>query len=339
VRRLVVVTQEVDPEHPVLGHTVAKLKALAGRVDELVVLAGGAAPGAFATNVRIRLFAAGSRAGRGARFGAALARELRPRPVAVLAHMCPIYAVLAAPLARPLGVPVLLWYTHPTASRTLRAAERVSTRVLSVDKRSFPFASRKLTAIGHGIDVARFSCRDGGGNGLRLLALGRYSSVKGYPTLLRALSILPGAELDVHGPVSNAAEEAHRRELEEMVAELGLGGRVRLGDAVPASEVPLVLARADALISTTLAGSADKAVLEAAASCVPVLSTGGVFDSLLPPELRFGPGDVEGLADRLAAFARLDAAERSRLGAGLRAAVERDHSVETWAERVLSAAS
>src|SRR3712207_8543280 len=40
----------------------------------------------------------------------------QPRPLAVLAHMCPIYAALAAPLARALGVPVLLWYTHPHAS-------------------------------------------------------------------------------------------------------------------------------------------------------------------------------------------------------------------------------
>ena len=56
--------------------------------------------------------------GRGARFAAALARELPgPRGGAVVAHMCPIYAVLAAPLVRPLGVPQLLWFTHWRASR------------------------------------------------------------------------------------------------------------------------------------------------------------------------------------------------------------------------------
>ena len=35
--RLVVVTQQVDPSSPVLGATVVKLRALAARVDELVV--------------------------------------------------------------------------------------------------------------------------------------------------------------------------------------------------------------------------------------------------------------------------------------------------------------
>ena len=70
--------------------------------------------------------------------------------------MCPIYAVLAAPLARPLGVRVLLWYTHWRASRLLALAERVATAVITVDRRSFPLDSGKVVAIGHGIDLTAF---------------------------------------------------------------------------------------------------------------------------------------------------------------------------------------
>ena len=78
--------------------------------------------------------APGTRRVRGARFETALARELRGlRGGAVVAHMCPIYAVLAAPLVRPLRIPLVLWFTHWRASRLLRAAERVSTAVTSVD--------------------------------------------------------------------------------------------------------------------------------------------------------------------------------------------------------------
>ena len=158
--RLVVVTQQVDPSSPVLGATVAKLRALAARVDELVVLADSAVEGALPDNCRVRLFRSGHRVGRGLRFESALSRELarRPRPGAVLAHMCPIYAVLAAPLARPLRVPVLLWFTHWRRSRLLSTAERLSTLVLSVDQRTFPLDSNKVVAIGHGIDVTDLPC-------------------------------------------------------------------------------------------------------------------------------------------------------------------------------------
>ena len=74
--------------------------------------------------------------------------------------MCPIYAVLAAPLTRPLRVPILLWFTHWRESRLLHLAERVSSAVVTVEPRSFPFATRKLVPIGHGIDLADFSLRE-----------------------------------------------------------------------------------------------------------------------------------------------------------------------------------
>src|SRR5919108_662970 len=157
--RLLFVTQQVDPDHPALGATVPKIAALARRVDEVVVLADGAVPDALPGNARVRTFGARTKAGRGARFEAALAAELRGlRGGAVVAHMCPIYAVLAAPLVRPLRIPLVLWFTHWRASRLLQAAERVATAVVSVDERSFPLPSSKLRAIGHGIDLSEFGC-------------------------------------------------------------------------------------------------------------------------------------------------------------------------------------
>src|SRR3954463_11848133 len=137
MRRLIVVTQKADPEDPVLGATVPKLRALAARVDELVVLAAPSVAGALPAHVRVHHFAAGSKALRGARFETALARELRPRPFAVVAHMCPIYAVLAAPVVRPLRIPVVLWYVHYKVSPTLQLATRLASRIASVDRESF----------------------------------------------------------------------------------------------------------------------------------------------------------------------------------------------------------
>ena len=158
MRKLIVITQRVDPDDPALGATIPMLRALAERVDELVVLTLAARDAGLPGNVRVKVIAAPNQLLRGARFAAALAPELRARPVAVLAHMSPIYAVLAAPLVRPLRIPLLLWFTHWRPSRLLKAAERVSTRVLTVDRRSFPFDTPKVTPIGHGIDVASLPC-------------------------------------------------------------------------------------------------------------------------------------------------------------------------------------
>src|SRR3954451_4777699 len=153
--KLIFCTQKLDADDPVLAATVPMARALAARVDELVVLCDTACTH-VADNVRVHEFGAPNQALRGARFEAALARELRPRPGGVVAHMVPLYAVLAAPLVRPLGIPLVLWYTHWKAHAVVRAAERLCTAIASVDARSFPLESSKVQAIGHGIDLDEF---------------------------------------------------------------------------------------------------------------------------------------------------------------------------------------
>jgi glycosyltransferase involved in cell wall biosynthesis len=332
--KLLFVTQELDPEHPALAATSSQVAALARRVDELVVLAASVVLDGLPANVRARTFGAGSRAGRGVSFETALARELSGLDI-VVAHMCPIYAVLAAPLVRPLRIPLVLWFAHWRASTTLRLAERASTAVVSVDRRSFPLPSKKLQAIGHGIELSRFACSDRRDDGsLRLLSLGRYSPTKGLDVVLQALAETD-ASLTVHGPTLTETERAHRAALERLTGELGLARRVRLEDAVAYAEVPRLLAEADALIDNMRAGAPDKVVYEAAASCLPVLASNPVFDDLLGPELRFDRDSPQQLAERVRSLAVLD---RAAIGRELRCRVEEHHNVDGWADGVLRAA-
>jgi glycosyltransferase involved in cell wall biosynthesis len=345
VTKLVFITQQADPEHPALAATVPKLEALARRLDELVVLTAAAAPDALPPNCRVRRFAAPVQALRGVRFVRALGAELaRGRPAAVVAHMCPIYAILAAPLVRPLGIPLVLWFTHWRASDKLRLATRVSSAVVSVDRRSFPLRSQKVKAIGHGIDLEQFRCggrprKDGP---LHVLALGRYTPVKGYDVLLRATRIAVDEGLDlrvcIYGPVLTGEERRHRRELERLRDDLRLGESVRLEGPVPRERVPALLEEADVLVNNTRQGGADKVVYEGGASCLPLLASAPVFESLLSGDLRFPADDAEELADRLVRFARLDGAARATIGRRLRDRVAREHSVDSWAQGVLAAA-
>src|SRR5258706_1732271 len=211
MRKLIFVTQKLDPDDPVLAATVPMVRALAARVDELVVLCDSAVPAAVPENARVREFGARTQAERGARFTAALARELRPRPIGVVAHMVPLYAVLAAPLVRPLRIPLVLRYTHWKAHPVVRAAERVCTAIASVDERSFPLPSGKVHAIGHGIDVDEFTCTDvPSSEQLRALVLGRYSPAKGLETILRGAE-LAGVHVEAHG--SDESFEAYKRGL------------------------------------------------------------------------------------------------------------------------------
>ena len=352
--RLIFVTQTLDGEHPALAQTLDLVGALAARCAELTVLCAtvGEHP-PLPANVRVHVFGAGSRAGRAARFLRALTGELRrrPRPDAVLAHMVPLFLLLAAALAKPLGIRLLLWYTHWNASRSLRLAARLGDVMLSVDRRSFPIPSPKVVGIGHAIDVDLFSppAERVSGSRLRLLALGRTARWKGYDTMLSALerAVERGvdAELEIRGPQLTDDERAHRRELEKRIAASALRDRVRLEDPLPRAQVPRLLAEADALLSATQphAGETlDKVVYEAAACGVPVLASNAALAGFLeglPIELSFPRRDARALADRIAALAAASREERAATGAELRRRVVAGHSVESWADAVAAAVS
>ncbi len=209
--------------------------------------------------------------------------------------------------------------------------------MLTVDARTFPLASRKVVAIGHGIDLADFGCKPQRvGEGISLLALGRISPAKGLETIVRAVAQVPAARLRMVGPALTDEERGHHTALVGLVDELGLGARVELRDPVARSEVPTLLAGADALVNNMREGATDKVVYEAAACCRPVLASNTAFESLLPEELRFAREDVDALAGRIAWLATAD---RAAIGRELRDRVVASHSVEAWARRVVEASA
>ena len=348
--KLVFITQTLDAEHPALAQTLDLVAALAARVDGLVVLCqsvGSHPP--LPSNVRVCVFGAGSRAGRAGHFLRGLAAELRrrPRPDAVLAHMVPLYVILAWPLARPVGVRIVLWYTHWHAGRLLRLATRLADAVLSVTVRSFPIRSSKVRGTGHAIDVDRFApaAHEPRNGPLQLVALGRTARWKGYDTMLGALELAVrrgcDAQLEIRGPQLTDDERAHRAELEESVrASPQLRDRVRIEPPLARDELPALLAGADALLSATQprgSETLDKVVYEAAACEVPVVASNAAlrqFLAGLPLELSFPPRDAEALADRLVALAAAEPSVRADTGAELRRRVVAGHSVGSWAESV-----
>ncbi|MGZ4333697.1 MAG: glycosyltransferase family 4 protein [Gaiellaceae bacterium] len=340
--KLVFVTQEVDPEHAALAQTVDLVAALASRVDELAVVARRIEV-ALPANASGRSFDARSRLGRTIAFERAVASAL-PGADAVLAHMVPEFALLAAPLTRVRRVPLFLWYTHWNASRALRLATGVVDAALSVDARSFPIATAKLRAIGHAIDVERFDAAPVAPHAgpLRVLAFGRTARWKGLGTLLDAVALVDAVDLRICGPSLTSDEVAHRAELiARAEADPAVRGRARLLEPVTRDEVPGLIASADVVASPNeprAGATLDKAVFEAAACRRPVVSTNAAFGQLLgglPIDLLAPPRDSRALADRLDALVRARREDRLALGEELRRRVVAGHSLDHWARAVL----
>jgi glycosyltransferase involved in cell wall biosynthesis len=293
-------------------------------------------------NARARTFDARGKLRRGLAFERALLPSLQGAD-AVFVHMVPQFALLAAPAVKARRLPLLLWYTHWNKSRALVAATRVVDVALSVDTASYPVATPKLRAIGHAIDVARFTgsppaAHDGP---LRLLALGRTARWKGLGTLLDALALVEAdVQLDVYGPSLSDDERAHRAELVERIEVQHLPAA--LHEPVARDRVPELLGSSDAIVSPNeprRGFTLDKTVFEAAACARPVVSTSAAFAPLLgglPLELIVRDRDPAALADAIDGIARAPRAERTAVGDELRRRVIAGHSLDHWADAVVA---
>lgn len=343
MRRVVFITQTVDPADANLGATVAKIAAVARRVDEVVVLCDHGVDGALPENCRLRRFGAPTRVQRAYRYITALNEELSPRPLLVIGHMVPLYTVVAAPFVRPRRIPLMLWYTHWKSHIVVRTAMLFCTDLLSLDVRSFPLRSPKLHGIGHGIDPEQFPCappNPSAGRPLRVLSLGRYSAQKKLDELIEGVRLARergvDATIELYGTDWAPAEAAHKRALEQLVREPRYSGFASVGGEIPRTELPPVYAHADVVASNFI--SPDKIVLEACATCRPVLASDECFDTLfagIEPALAFERGSPETFADRLAALAALTGEEREAIGRELRERMKTSHSVDSWADAVL----
>ncbi len=339
------ITQQYDPADPVLATTIPQVHALAALADEVVVVADRVDRSALPPNARAYSFHSRFKALRGLKLLAALVRELTKlrRDGVVITHMCPVYTIISAPLVRLAGVPLVMWHTHWKADLVVKTGERVASRVVSVDRSSFPFpSSRKLVATGHGIDVSSFSPRQMpfASQPLRVLVVTRYSPAKGHETVVRAVGIAAAegvdVQLDVYGPALNDEARTFRARVERLVEELGLGDRVRLHDAVARDDLPALFETADLFVNNAR-GGADRVVFEAGASGLPIVASNHAHDDVLDDAAFFEFDQPESLARLFADAASRTTDESAAIGERLRERVLSRHSVDTWATGLLRA--
>ena len=345
---LLFVTQNFDADHPVLGSVIGSVTALAERFDRVTVIANevGRVPGDVPAEViSLGREHGASRGARGVQYQRTLADATRSgRADGLLAHMCPVYVNLAAPLLRVREVPSLLWFAHPSVTPSLRIADRLASLVVTSLPGAYPLPGPKVRVIGQAIDLERFPFAPRPrSDRLLLIAAGRTSPSKGFPTVIRAVAAARRAGVEAHlrivGPSTTLEEINHRARLQHLMREeLGEAGSLEQG--VTHADMAAAIAEADVLVNDMVEGSGDKVVFEAAAVGRPVLVSNPAFSELLedlPIRARFPAGDHRALADRIVAIAAADDQARETTAKELRGRVERDHSVEHWAGAVARA--
>jgi len=336
--KLLIITQKVDDKDAILGFFVAWLKEFAKNVDQVTVIT--LFKGDYQLPSNVEIYSLGKEKGKGRisrllKFRK-LIKQLLPESDAVLAHMCPEYVIALKHENIKAKKPLFLWYTHKSVSKYLIKAEKLVEKIFTASKESCRIESNKIVITGHGIDFEHFRPKEKSAKDyFEIATVGRIAPVKNLETLIEAVSQLPfevkeKIKVKIIGEPLLEVDEKYENDLRSMIDEQGLHKVVKFTGPVVYNDLPKVLSQADLFVNLSKTGSIDKAVLEAMAMNIPVLTSNEAFKDLLPPENFCADNQ---LAKKIIGFYyRLPKAD-------LRTIIENQHNLKSLINRIVDEVS
>ncbi len=280
--KLLIITQVVDREHSNLGSFHRWIEQFARECERIHVICLQEGVHDLPQNVTVHSL--GKNVGKGklsylfSFLG--LIWKLRKEYDRVFVHMNQMYVILGGPIWKLLGKKIGLWYTHGSVSASLKFAAVLADEIYTASPDSFNIKTKKLTVTGHGIDTERFTI-ESQEKDLDLVTVGRITPSKNIDALIDVMSMIPShVSLSIVGTALHPSDKAHEEQLKNKVAKLQLTERIKFIGKVEQSELPRLLNRAKIFVTTAINGSLDKAMLEAMACGVPIVSMASGSQSL-----------------------------------------------------------
>lgn len=223
-------------------------------------------------------------------------------------HMTPIWCIACWPIVFIKRKKMVLWYTHGSSSFALRLACLLCDEVYTATNSAFPFRSKKVFAIGHGVPESFAGIQRTLDSHHRYLANGRFSRRKRVIETLEFFEQIhqmdPQATLTWVG--SSMGDKLYELEIEQTIHHLKLESCVQMKGAVLFDDLPEIYASHDLLLHLSATGSLDKVAIEALATGCAVFSTNPATGDGLGKEWLW-----EGILD---AFAVTEVMQRAKQG-------------------------
>lgn len=263
----------------------------------------------------------------------------------VFAHMNPEYIVLGGWLWKILGKKIGLWYAHGYVPISLRIAEKFTDIIFTSTKSGCRIKSDKIKVVGQGIDVDKFSITNfqlSIDREFKIVTVGRISPVKDLETLIRAAEILvkegQKIKVDIIGDAGLAEQEKYLKNLKEGVKKKGLEGTVHFIGGVAYAEIADHLNSADLFVNAGHTSSLDKAIAEAMACGLPILTCNEALKEVLgeyKDKLMYPKKDYKELAKKIKYIISLEKADREKISRDLRQIIVDNHSLEGLVRKIL----
>ena len=338
--RLLVVTQTVDRNDPILGFFHAWIEDLAKHFEHIEVICLKEGQHALPANVSVHSLGKPSFAppspkatdghgkaseGKGAharsRIAYAvrflkLAWKLRDSYDAVFVHMNQEYVLLAGLLWKVLGKRVYLWRNHHTGSVFTHFAGIFSRKVFYTSHRSYTARFANAVRMPVGIDAKIFKPVISVERiPHSILSLGRIAPQKHLEILIEALAALHGKQIPFSANIYGDAlseDVAYLANLKERTRERRMESNTRFFPGVPNKETPPIYSAHQVFVNTSAEGMYDKTMLEALACGCRVVASSPDFAEDFGRDFSFEEANAEDLSKKInAAFTALEVPAQS----------------------------
>ncbi|MEX0918559.1 MAG: glycosyltransferase family 4 protein [Candidatus Paceibacterota bacterium] len=326
--KLLIITQKVDKDDPVLGFFHRWLIEFAEDWDLITVICLQIGVVELPKNVKV--YSLGKEDNVSIltylkRFYQYIWRFRRDYD-AVFVHMNQEYVLLGAWLWRLWGKKTALWYNHTSGSWLTRLAGKMVHLVFHTSAYAYTAQFNNARSMPAGIDLSRFKIIPSAEKiSHSVLSLGRLAPVKGIHTLIAALNQLDQegfpARLNIYGEADALNSDYFHR------LKQSAGRRVKFCGSVPNYQTPEIYYHHEVFVNLTPPGNYDKTVLEAmACGLMPVVAS-PAFADIVPSALRPDASDPSSIALCLKCALVISSAEKQKLTNKFQTYVVENHSL------------
>ncbi|MFH1523299.1 MAG: glycosyltransferase [Patescibacteria group bacterium] len=263
----------------------------------------------------------------------------------VFVHMNKEYVLVGGIFWKLWHKKISLWYAHKAVSWQLWLAEKMVNTIFTATCESFRLASNKVNIIGHGIDGGRFKNYEleiKNNIIFKIITIGRISPSKDYETLIKAVEILNKAgvklQVDIVGGPGTSEQKKYFNKIKEMAGQKKLGEVINFIGSVPNKDIYKYLNQAELFVHMSLTGSLDKAILEAMASGLIVVSCNDSSYKLLEDykkDLLFKKGDHKELATKIERIIKWPPGKTNEVAEKLQKIVINNHNLKKLIKKIV----
>src|SRR3989339_376904 len=316
--KILIITQKMDINDDNLGSFHSWLEKLAEKAD-IFVIANYVGKYDLPANVKVFSLGKEREVGRLVKIFKYqwFLLKLLPKSDGVFFHMCPEYVLGAHLLTKFFRKKTLLWYTHKSVNWKLKLAEKLIDKIFTASKESFRLPSKKLEITGHGIDVNKFKSQKSKvkSDKFTIITVGRIAEIKNLHLLIEVAEILKnkgfsaqggsasGWEIKIAGAPILKDDKTYFEKLKNLIKEKKLDDIVEFVGPIPNKYIAEFYQSGDLFINLSDTGSLDKAVLEAMACGLNVVTSNEAFKDILPEE-NFTANDPKEVAEKIENLAK-----------------------------------